>query len=57
MPDAPATNMNMIEAINDALSVAMDRDRDHARQGKMLMGAEQQALEARPAREQARRHR
>ena len=28
MPDAPATNMNMIEAINDALSVAMDRDRD-----------------------------
>jgi 2-oxoisovalerate dehydrogenase E1 component beta subunit len=28
MPDAPATNMNMIEAINDALSVAMERDLD-----------------------------
>jgi len=28
MPDAAATNMNMIEAINDALSVAMERDRD-----------------------------
>ncbi len=28
MPDAPATNMNMIEAINDALSVAMERDGD-----------------------------
>ncbi len=28
MPDVPATNMNMIEAINDALSVAMERDLD-----------------------------
>ena len=39
MPDAPATNMNMIEAINDALSVAMDRDRDVTERWPTLIAA------------------